>query len=227
MYSINRNMVDLGDNVDEVKKQIREAEDPDLEELLEKEKNGKDRKTVKEFLEKKIDQQEVEIEETEDELVEEIEEETEGGLLSDFSRQQVLTAGTLMGLVVGVIVGAVALGDTLADQEITSVQAEDRVEELITAGGQYTADQLDVSAQNQNSMFYINVTADVQSANGTRTASQTYYMSLDGSLMFPEQIRSPLGSQQVVIDVEDALRNARQPTPDNQTQTNQTSNTTQ
>jgi len=46
-------MVDLDGTVDDVKENIRNASNPDYEELLKKEEEGKNRKTIIEFLEKK------------------------------------------------------------------------------------------------------------------------------------------------------------------------------
>ena len=45
----------LSGNVDEVKNAVREMADPDFKAILDAEKRGKDRKTVKEFLERRID----------------------------------------------------------------------------------------------------------------------------------------------------------------------------
>ena len=48
--------IDLSETVREIKEQVRESENVDLEEILEEEKKGKDRKTLKEFLEKEIEE---------------------------------------------------------------------------------------------------------------------------------------------------------------------------
>jgi len=45
----------LSGNVDEVKSTVREMAKPDYRAILEAEKQGKDRKTVKEFLQRRID----------------------------------------------------------------------------------------------------------------------------------------------------------------------------
>ena len=221
-------MVDLDQNVDEVKKQIRHAEDPDYEELLKQEEEGKDRKTIKEFLQHKIEVEEEEIEEeVEEEIVEEIEEETEGGVLSGFTSPQVLAGGAMIGLLAGLIVGAVAFP---MQGGISSQQATDRVETLVTASGQYSADQVDVTAEMQNNMFYINVTTEVTGPNGTvSTPSQQFYMTTDGEIMFPEVVRTAFGSSRPVkIDVDQAIQAAKQAPqqPSNETG-NQTENTTQ
>lgn len=44
----------LDGNVDEVRKDIRNAENPDYEAIMEAEKSGKDRKTIKKFLEERM-----------------------------------------------------------------------------------------------------------------------------------------------------------------------------
>jgi hypothetical protein len=223
-------MVDLDENVDEVKKQIRHAEDPDYEDLLEQEKEGKDRKTIKEFLQHKIETAEEETEEeVEEELVEEIEEETEGGILSDFNSVQVLGGGVMVGLLLGLIVGAVAFP---MNGGISNQQAADRAEALFTASGQYSADQIDVTAEPQNNMYYINVTTQTTGPNGTsREGSQGFYMTTDGEALFYESIPTALGQRRPVrIDIDRALQRAQQPQepeqPANGTET-QTGNTTQ
>lgn len=210
-------MVDLDDTVDEVKKQVRDAEDLDHEELFEQEKKGKDRKTIKEFLEKRIDseeeteEQEENVEEVDQQLVEQIEEETSGGLLGGFTRTQVIAGGVMTGIILGLILGTVA--SLPMEEGISGQQAADRVETLITAGGQMNADQVDVSSEMRNGMHYLNVTA-TQTVNGTeQTQSQSYYMTSNGVLMFPEQIQSPFGNQQVAIDVAQALDRANNPQP--------------
>jgi hypothetical protein len=215
-------MVDLEGTVDEVKQQIRDAEDPDCSELLEEEKEGKDRKTIKEFLQKRIDEDEDAVEEVEEiqedmedeqeeveeELVEEIEEETSGGLLSGFTGPQLLAGGVMLGLVVGLIVGAVALP---MDQAISPEQAEQDVETLLTASGQLSAEQISIETTERSGMYYMNVTAQSQGVNGTtQTQSQTYYMTTDGSLLFPEVVQSAFGTRPVAIDVEQAIQRAKQ-----------------
>jgi len=61
--------IDLSETVGEVKEQVRESEEADLEEILEEEKKGKDRKTLKEFIEKEIEErpEQTESEEKEEE----------------------------------------------------------------------------------------------------------------------------------------------------------------
>jgi len=222
-------MVDLDQNVDEVKKQIRNAEDPDYETLLEQEKEGKDRKTIKEFLQHKIEAEEEEMEEeVEEELVEEIEEETEGGVLSGFTSPQILAGGAMLGLLAGLVIGALAFP---MQGGISSQQAADRAETLFTASGQYSADQIDVTAEPQNNMYYINVTTQTTGPNGTvREGSQGFYMTTDGEALFYESIPTAFGQRRPVrIDIDEALQRAQQPQEPEQPNgtENQTGNTTQ
>lgn len=233
-------MVDLDNNVDEVKKQIRNAEDPDYEELLRQEEEGNNRKTVVEFLEKKIGEEveeemskdEETQEEVEEELVEEIEDETEGGVLSGFTDPQILAGGAIVGLVLGLVFGAVASGAGVlpaeSQDQITSVQAEERISTLLTAG-QTSEEDLEISTEERNGMFFHNVTITTTVNETERSQSRAFYMSPDGQKLFRDSIRSPLGgSQRVTIDVERALNSienrAEQPT---QPETNTSTNTTQ
>ena len=208
--------VDLSDNVDEVKDQIREAEDLDLDALLEEEKSGKDRKTIKEFLQKRIDNQEEEITEAEDEVVEQIEEETEGGLLGGLSRDKVLGAGIAAGLVLGLIFG-VAVGYTTGgpDADITADQAEERVSDIV--GLQFDDYSID-SVSTSNGMYYVEATITQEvPATGNQTGTQerefpqNFYLTLDGSLLFPEQ-QSQLGQVISPIDVDQELQRAQNQT---------------
>lgn len=203
------NNVDLDANVDEVKKQIRESDNPDLEALLEEEKSGKDRKTIKEFLQKRIDEQEVEIEDTEDDLVEQIEEDTRGGLLGGFSRRALLASGLAAGLVLGLLLGAAAgFATGGADADITAEQAEDRVAEVIELQfDDYSIESVDT----RNGMFYIesSITQVIGEGNETQEQDfpQNFYLTLDGELLFPEQ-QDQLGQVVSPINIDQELQRA-------------------
>ncbi len=208
--------VDLSDNVDEVEDQIREMENPDFEALLEEEKSGKDRKTIKEFLQKRIDDEEDEVTEAEDEVVEQIEEETEGGLLGGLSRDKVLGAGLAAGLVLGIILGVV-VGYTTGgpDADITADQAEQRVSDIV--GLQFDDYSIE-SVSTDNGMYYVEATITqevpaVGNETGTqeREFSQNFYLTLDGALLFPEQ-QSQLGQVISPIDVDQELERAQNQT---------------
>lgn len=203
--------VDFDATVDEVKKQIRDLEDPDYEALLEGEKSNKDRKTVKEFIQDSMDEKGVEIEEEdiEDELVEEIEEETRGGLLGDMSPELVLTAGVAGGLVLGLLLGMV-FDVPGANADISPQQAEDRVSEIV--GLQF--DNYEITDQEMRSgMYYVstNITQEIQpQGNSTETQTQefeqNFYLTEDGKYLFPEQRQ--LGRLISPIDVDTELERA-------------------
>ena len=201
--------VDLSDNVDEVEDQIRDAENPDYEALLEEEKSGKDRKTIKEFLQKKIDSQETEVTEAEDEVVEQIEEETSGGLLGGLSRDKVLGAGLAAGLVLGLIFGvAVGYATGGPDADITSEEAEDRLTQLFEAEQGLESFSVD-SVNTQNGMYYIESTLEqeVEQENETTTEEfpQNFYMTLDGVYLFQEQQNQMTGQVVSPIDIDQTL----------------------
>ena len=204
------NNVDLDANVDEVKKQIREGENLDLEVLLEEEKSGKDRKTIKEFLQKRIDQEEVEIEDTEDEVVEQIEEETAGGLLGGFSRETVLTSGLAAGLVLGLIFGA-AVGFSTGgqDAEISADQAEDRLVQLFESEPALESFSVD-SVSVQNGLYYLETTVEQEIEQGNETSveefDQNFYMTLDGVYLFQEQQNQFTGEVVSPIDIDATLQ---------------------
>lgn len=215
----------LDGTVDEVKEAIREAENPDYADLLEAEKEGKDRKTVKEFLEKRVDEQEEDDEdieeEVEEELVEEIEEETEGGLLGSFTRGQLLGGGVMLGVIIGLLAGAFAVP---MNDGVSQAQAEQKATTLLTANGQLSSDQLSIDTEKRSGMYYMNVTAQVEGVNGTMTQqSQAYYMSSSGEMLFPEVVRTPFGTQTVAIDIDQAIQRSQQSRPP----VNETGNQTQ
>lgn len=214
----------LDDTVDEVKKNIRHAEDVDYEELLEAEKNGKDRKTIKEFLENKIENAEEEQqEEVEEELVEEIEEETEEGFLGGFAPPQILAGGALAGVLVGLVLGAVLLpGMGGGGDDIGPAAAQNTVEELLTASGSNaTVSQ----AEKVNGLYRVNLSQQVTQGNQTTTQTQSYYVTLDGEKLIPSAVQSAFGQPRpVVLDVQDIRENIQRQQEQAQ---NQTGNTTQ
>ena len=213
----------LDDTVDEVKKNIRHAEDVDYEELLEAEKNGKDRKTIKEFLENKIESAEEAQEEVEEELVEEIEEETEEGFLGGFAPPQILAGGALAGVLVGLVLGAALLpGMGGGGDDIGPAAAQSTVEELLTASGSNaTVSQ----AEKVNGLYRVNLSQQVTQGNQTTTQTQSYYVTLDGEKLIPSAVQSAFGQPRpVVLDVQDIRENIQRQQEQAQ---NQTGNTTQ
>lgn len=205
--------VDFDATVDEVKQQIRDLEDPDYQSLLSQEKGTKDRKTVKEFIQDRMDSSEVEIEEedVEDELVEEIEEETRGGLLGDLSPEVVLVAGLAGGLIIGLLLGMV-FDLSAANSEITPQEAEDRVSDII--GLQFDDYEI-TDSEMRSGMYYVsaNITQQVP-VQGNETETQTqefeqnFYLTSDGKYLFPEQRQ--LGQVISPIDVDSEIERAQQ-----------------
>ena len=202
----------LEGNVDEVKDAIRDASDLDLEELLSEEEDGDDRKTVKEFIQSRIDSSEEEEEETaeesedqeeeeepelaDEEIAREIEEETAGGLFGSFSREMLFAAGIGLGLLIGLAVGmgTGAFGTGGA----TPASVQEKVSTLYGTNSQ----QGDVSVSQpelRSGMYYMNVTV-TQQVNGTsQSSTQPVFVTTDGQLMFPE-VRSALFQSPINID---------------------------
>lgn len=167
----------LDQNVDEVKKAVRDLEAPDYEELLELEKDGKDRKTIKEFLEDRMASEEVEV-------VEDIEEETAGGFLGSFSREKVLVGGVIAGVVIGLLAG---LAYGLQGPSSSQAEIESSLQQFYEISGN-SPDSITVT--DRNGMFYAQVNVTQETQNGTQESSQSFYVSPDGELLFPE-VQSP------------------------------------
>lgn len=227
----------LSQNVSDAKKDIRDMEDPDYSELLKIENDNKDRKTIKEFLQKKADTEEVEVdekgvddpeeddsadetEESED-LVEEIEEQTAPGLLGGYTRQSVLAGGLVFGILLGLVVGMGFSSMSSGNPQV----AEDTVSELLTASG-FEGDMEFTEATEKNGMYYVSVNMTATGANQTQESSRSFYVSKDGELLFPE-VQSPFITSPIVVD--DALQQLQQRQQRTQAQgtTGQTGNTTQ
>lgn len=198
----------LNQNVDEVKSSIRDLENPDYRQILQLEKDGKDRKTVKEFLNSQIEEVDGEqseddsLEEETEEIVEEIEEETSEGPLGSFSRSTVLASGVVLGVLIGLVVGYGALGNTGSNMA-GQAEIESSVNKLFTASG-VNASQLEIADYSkENGMHYVTINVTQQVQNKTQTSSRSYYVSPDGELLFPE-LQSRL--VQTPINIEETLQ---------------------
>lgn len=199
----------LGGTVSEVKEAIRDMDEPDYRELYEAEKEGKNRKTVKEFLESRMDgdveeaEEEPEPEESEEEVmeeVEEIEEQTAGGLLGGYSRTSVMTGGLLLGLVIGLLLGMATGG--MGANKASPAQVQQSVHDIVTAGGfNGTADV--TTPEVRHNMYFMNLTVEQRVGNQTISQTQGLYVTLDGELLFPVQQR--FGQQISPINIPDAL----------------------
>jgi hypothetical protein len=194
----------LDQNVDDVKEAIEDLEDADYQELLDIEKDDKNRKTIKEFLEEKINTEEAEV-------VEDIEEETEGGFLGSFDREKVLVGGVLAGLVIGLVAGfAFNMADSGSQAEV-----RDSLQQFYDASGT-SPDSITVT--DQNGMFYATVNISQETENGTQTSSQNFYVSPDGELLFPE-VQSPfLTNPYRVSDLIEQAQQRQQQPSENTTQ---------
>ena len=188
----------LDNNVDEVKERIRDAVDVDLTELLEAEKDGRDRKTVKEFIESRIssgDDEDSEEEEEVDEVVKAVEEETAGGIFGSYSSSSVFAGGLLLGLLVGLVSMGVVSGIGPSGEEVSSAEAQSTVEQLLNGTGEVS------ELEERHGLYYFNVTSTVNTGNETAEQSQSFYMTKDAEIIFPTQL---LG-QPSYIDVDQAL----------------------
>ena len=187
-------------NVDETKEAIRELEDPDYKELLAAEKVGRDRKTVKEFLDRKI-------ENAEEEVVEDIENETEGGFLGGFEREKILVGGVLAGLVIGLVAGfAFNMANSASQGEV-----KNSLQQFYEVSGNSPES---IGVVERNGMHYATVNISQETANGTQTSSQSFYVSPDGELLFPE-VQSPFLTNPYEVD--DLIEQAQQQEPSGNT----------
>jgi len=193
----------LDQNVDEAKEAIEELEDPDYQELLDAEKDGRDRKTVKQFLESFTEEQD-DTEETEE--TENTEEETEivsEGLLEEYSRNQILSGGLIAGVVIGLIIG---FGFTATDSpQATPQEVEDSINSLFDATGE--AEQIEISdIEQRNSMYYATIDVEVEMENETETQSESFYVSPDAELLFPEiqdmMMQNPINIEETITQME-------------------------
>ncbi|MFB6245084.1 MAG: hypothetical protein ABEJ03_01925 [Candidatus Nanohaloarchaea archaeon] len=185
----------LSGTVDEVKDAIREAEDPDYENLLESEKEGEDRKTVKEFLEMRIG------EEVEEEKLEQ----AEGS--KTFAT---LSAGQALGigLVAGIALGALGASTMTSGPSASQAAVTDDVRSLVASSPNRTVEVGQATVQ--HGMYYYNLTVTDMTANGTQTRSQELYVSGDGELLFPKVqsfiLTSPINVQEALQRQENAPR---------------------
>lgn len=219
----------LTQNVGEVKSSVRDLKDADFRQLLQLEREGKDRKTVKEFLEDRLDDDDLEeeveetVEEVEDEteeIVEDIEEDTSEGLLGSFSRNTVLAGGVVLGVLIGLVAAYGAIGSTSSNMASQDA-VESSVSDLFTASG-VNASQFEVAEYTQqNGMHYMTLNITQQGQNGTQTSSRSYFVSPDGNLLFPE-LQSAL--VQTPIDIDQTIQQIQ---AQQAQQGQQTGNTTQ
>ena len=192
----------LDQNVEEAKQAVKDLENPNYEKLLETEKEGRDRKTIKEFLEPLTEEEEETEEETE-ETVEAVADETTENFLTGFSRNQVLSGGLIAGIVLGLIVG---FGFTATDSpQATPQEVEDSINSLFEASGE-SEDVEITDIEEVNGMYYASIEAEVEMEGETQTQTETFYVSPDAELLFPEiqdmMMQNPINIEETVTQME-------------------------
>ncbi|MFB6202946.1 MAG: hypothetical protein ABEK01_00480 [Candidatus Nanohaloarchaea archaeon] len=212
----------LAGTVDEVKEKIREADNPDLTSLLSDEKEGKDRKTVKDFIESLMEGEEDQEEESSEENpTDEVEEDKESeepvesatepstdffsGLSSEVVFVGGITIGLLVGLAVAVGSGMMSAPSTTAPGGMASVQdVNSSITELLSAGGSMNTTSV-TGIEERNGIYEVNLTSQVTVGNQTRTRTTTYYVTGDG-----EKLISGYGIQMVDIqETIDRVKNSK------------------
>ncbi len=193
----------LEGTVDEVKDAIDDLDDVDFEDLLDAETEGKDRKTIKEHIESKMDDGDEspveESDESAEEVVEEIEEETEGGFLGSFSKTSVLGGGLILGVILGF---AVATFSGTPGGSASPAQVQEDVRAIAGAGG-FNGTMEITEPEIRHSMYYMNVTMSQEDGNETVSQTQKVYVSLDGQKLF--LVREQLGRTLSPIDIPSTL----------------------
>lgn len=211
----------LSGKVEEVKERVEDLDDPDFEKLLKLEREDKDRKTVKEYLENLRDQAEEAAEEAVGEAEDEAEEELDSedvevtggkpGSVSD-SLNSLSPASLLgLGLVAGIVLGAGAaqmFAGGSGGYEASPSAVKGDMQELLS-GPNRTVDV--GSADRQHGMYYFNVSTTQQTPNGTSTSYRQFYVSSDGELLFPD-LQIPLLGLQTPVNLQDALNQQRNAT---------------
>jgi len=195
----------LEGTVDEVKDAIDDLDDVEFEDLLDAEKEGKDRKTIKDHIESLMDDEEddespvEEADESAEEVVEEIEEETEGGFLGSFSKTSVLGGGLILGVILGFAVATFSGGPS---GSASPAQVQEDVRAIAGAGG-FNGTMEITEPEIRHSMYYMNVSMSQQNGNETVSQTQKVYVSLDGQKLF--LVREQLGRTLSPIDIPSTL----------------------
>lgn len=161
-----------GLHIHQSQKHDEEAEDVETEEEVEESAS-----------EENDAEEEEPVEETEsaDEVVEEIERETSGGLLGGFSRESIFVGGALVGIALGLVVGLFLQGGSGFDQASPS-EVQSQIESVPGLG--LTVD----SVSQENGLFVVNASAQQTVGNQTVSQPMTLYVSPDGQLLFPQGI---------------------------------------
>lgn len=182
----------LDGTVSEVKEAVENMKNPNYSNLLKREKKGKDRKGVREFLESKVEEMKTGT----------TEEEPSDNDNSFKKRYAIAGTGLIFGLLIGLVVGQMMAPSAIDGDE---QQVKENVRQLVNSGG--FNGTVDVgNPEVRSGMYYFNVSLTNQVPNGTsRTSYQTAYVTKDGKLLFPE---NPLMG--VPVNIEQAIQRSNQ-----------------
>jgi len=169
----------LSNNVEEVKQKIRDIEDPDYDELLEIEREGKERKTVIDFLESRKDSEEGQEGDSSEEA-------SISDQLMSAPPGALLGGGILAGLLIGAILGSAGgIGQVLPSQGGYTASPGEVTEDMETIFGSQNQTADVGSPERRHGMYFYNVSVRSETPNGTTTNYQQVYVTSDGELLFP------------------------------------------
>lgn len=173
--------------------------------------------TEEEAVEEDSGEESEEVESSEpsaDEVVEEIERETSGGILGGFSRESVFVGGAFVGIALGLIVGLfLSQGGAGFDQASPS-EVQSQIEDIPNIGISVEAVEM------QNGLYRVNATRAATMGNQTINQPLTLYVSPDGQLLFPQGVTFEQLRQQA-----QQPQQPQQPPAGNTSETNSTGST--
>lgn len=173
----------LDGTVDEAKSRIKELENPDFERLLDLETEGKNRKTLRNFIENRLEEQERQ---------KGAEEERQRILSETVSPRSALGGGLVVGALIGVLLGGFLLSGSV--QQGSPGEIEQSIEQYVQQSG--VNGTVDVSqAGAEHGLYRFNVTIDPVQANASTSSTQVY-TTRNGELMIPIRT-NPLTGQMV------------------------------
>lgn len=146
-----------------------ETEEEEVEEASEQEKDDEEEESAEEAG-------------SNDEVVEEIERETSGGLLGGFSRESIFVGGALVGIALGLIVGLFLSQGGSGFDQASPTEVQSSIESVPGIG--ITVD----SVSQENGLFVVNASTEQTVGNQTISQPMTLYVSPDGELLFPQGI---------------------------------------
>lgn len=189
----------LSGTVDEAKDGIGDMENPDYRKLLQMEREGKDRKTLKEWIENRLEEADQPFDEPED--LDEVAED-----LSDepvLSSNQMLAGGAVIGVLIGLVAGLWIGGASAAGGQVTKASpstVQQDVRDIVASDNFSGTVDVDRPVETHG-MYFVNVTSTSEQGNQTVTRSQHAYVTLDGELLFP--VRRRLGQTIVPVRLQE------------------------